>query len=157
MDDEVLAVARASAPRRWIGLAMVVAVAAVTLYVAFSTPPADLSFQVLLVLIGLGALWMAEVMRRSTELTIELTRSELRDSSGTCIARIEDITAVERGLLAFKPSNGFMLKTRTPGPRVWRPGIWWRIGRRVGIGGVMPGHQTKAMAEILAALQAERG
>ena len=50
-----------------------------------------------------------------------------------------------------------MLKTRTPGPRVWRPGIWWRIGRRVGIGGVMPGHQTKAMAEILAALQAERG
>ena len=96
-------------------------------------------------------------MRRSTELTIELTRSELRDSSGTCIARIEDITAVERGLLAFKPSNGFMLKTRTPGPRVWRPGIWWRIGRRVGIGGVMPGHQTKAMAEILAALQAERG
>ena len=136
---------------------MVVAVAAVTLYVAFSTPPADLSFQVLLVLIGLGALWMAEVMRRSTELTIELTRSELRDSSGTCIARIEDITAVERGLLAFKPSNGFMLKTRTPGPRVWRPGIWWRIGRRVGIGGVMPGHQTKAMAEILAALQAERG
>ncbi|PJE36171.1 hypothetical protein CVM52_13350 [Pseudooceanicola lipolyticus] len=157
MDDEVLAVARASAPRRWIGIAMVVAVAAVTLYVAFSTPPADLSFQVLLVLIGLGALWMAEVMRRSTELTIELTRSELRDSSGTCIARIEDITAVERGLLAFKPSNGFMLKTRTPGPRVWRPGIWWRIGRRVGIGGVMPGHQTKAMAEILAALQAERG
>ena len=157
MDDEVLAVARASAPRRWIGIAMVVAVAAVTLYVAFSTPPADLSFQVLLVLIGLGALWMAEVMRRSTELTIELTRSELRDSSGTCIARIEDITAVERGLLAFKPSNGFMLKTRTPGPRVWRPGIWWRIGRRVGIGGVMPGHQTTAMAEILAALQAERG
>lgn len=157
MDDEVLAVARASAPRRWIGIAMVVAVAAVTLYVAFSTPPADLSFKVLLVLIGLGALWMAEVMRRSTELTIELTRSELRDSSGTCIARIEDITAVERGLLAFKPSNGFMLKTRTPGPRVWRPGIWWRIGRRVGIGGVMPGHQTKAMAEILAALQAERG
>ena len=157
MDDEVLAVARASAPRRWIGIAMVVAVAAVPLYVAFSTPPADLSFQVLLVLIGLGALWMAEVMRRSTELTIELTRSELRDSSGTCIARIEDITAVERGLLAFKPSNGFMLKTRTPGPRVWRPGIWWRIGRRVGIGGVMPGHQTKAMAEILAALQAERG
>ena len=157
MDDEVLAVARASAPRRWIGIAMVVAVAAVTLYVAFSTPPADLSFQVLLVLIGLGALGLAEVMRRSTELTIELTRSELRDSSGTCIARIEDITAVERGLLAFKPSNGFMLKTRTPGPRVWRPGIWWRIGRRVGIGGVMPGHQTKAMAEILAALQAERG
>ena len=156
MDDEVLAVARASATRRWMGILMVAAVGVLSLYVAMATPP-ELPLLILLILIGLAALGMAEMMRRATELAIELTRDELRDSSGTCIARVDDIEMVERGVLAFKPSNGFLLRTRAPGARGWRPGIWWRRGRRVGIGGVMPGHQTKVMAEMLVALLAERG
>ena len=87
---------------------------------------------------------------------IVLTESELRSTEGDRIARVDEIEALDRGVLAFKPSNGFMVRTRTAQPRAWRPGLWWRVGRRVGIGGVTPGGQTKAMAEILAALMAER-
>ena len=70
--------------------------------------------------------------------------------------RIEEVEALERGLFAFKPSNGFLIRTRAPKPRGWQPGLWWRVGRRIGIGGVTSAGQAKAMSEIMAALLLER-
>jgi len=104
------------------------------------------------------ALWMADKMRRATAGAIELTATELRDSDGTVIARVEDIIGLDRGVFAFKPSNGFLLRTKpgTGGDRIWRPGLWWRIGRRIGVGGMTPGSQTKFMSEIISAMMAER-
>lgn len=89
---------------------------------------------------------------------IELTPTELRDGDGTVIARVADIEALDRGVFAFKPSNGFLLRTAagTQDGNVWRPGLWWRIGRRVGIGGMTPGSQTKFMSEIISAMMASR-
>lgn len=95
-------------------------------------------------------------MRRVTEHAIELTATELRDSSGECIVMVADIDTLDRGFFAFKPSNGFLIRSRTPGSRVWRPGMWWRFGRRIGIGGVMPAPQTKMMSETLAMLIADQ-
>jgi hypothetical protein len=45
-----------------------------------------------------------------------------------------------------------MLRLSDKAPRAWYPGLWWRMGRRVGIGGVTSAAQTKAMAEIIAAM-----
>jgi hypothetical protein len=49
-----------------------------------------------------------------------------------------------------------MIHTVTRADRVWEPGMWWRLGKFVAIGGVTPGSQTKTMSEILSALVAER-
>jgi hypothetical protein len=57
------------------------------------------------------------------------------------------MVSVARGALAFKPSNGFPVTLRARGPFVWEPGLWWRIGRRVGVGGVTPGTPARFMAE----------
>jgi hypothetical protein len=137
------------------GVIMLAGVGALVLYVAMSTPP-SLAWQVFLVLVGVAALWMAERMRRATEQKLELTETELRCSDGQLVARIEDIENIERGAFAFKPSNGFLITLKTPGARVWQPGLWWRLGRRIGVGGVTPGSQTKFMSEIIAAQLAER-
>lgn len=155
MSDTVLATVQASQPRRWMGVIMLAVVGALVLYVAMSTPP-SLAWQVFLVLVGVAALWMAERMRRATEQKLELTETELRCSDGQLVARIEDIENIERGAFAFKPSNGFLITLKTPGARVWQPGLWWRLGRRIGVGGVTPGSQTKFMSEIIAAQLAER-
>jgi hypothetical protein len=155
MDEDVLATVRASAPRRWIGIGMLAVIGVLVIYVAVVTPPAP-HWRLFLVAVGVLALWMADRMRRATEFAIELTPTELRDSSGQRIALIADIDSMDRGFFAFKPSHGFLVKTRSPGLRIWRPGMWWRIGRRIGVGGVTPGSQTKAMSEILAAMLAMR-
>ena len=155
MQDNVLAVVKASAARRWMGVLMLGGLGGMVIYVALASPP-GLGWQVFLIVIGGLALWMAEKMRRATEHRIELTETEIRSSDGVVIALVSDIQGVDRGVFAFKPSNGFMVKTKTPQSRIWRPGLWWRLGRRVGVGGVTAAGQTKAMSEILSAMLAQR-
>lgn len=153
--QEVLAVVRASAGRRVLGLGALAVLGVLLIYVAFAKSPSFLA-QLFLIVVGGGALWMADAMRRATANCVELTETELRDSDGTVIARIEDIEGLDRGFFAFKPSNGFLIKVAQKSENNWRPGLWWRLGRRIGIGGVTPGHQTKVMSELLAVIMAKR-
>ncbi|MDW4497024.1 hypothetical protein R5H30_03450 [Sulfitobacter sp. D35] len=154
-DTEILARVEAAPARRVIGIGALMLLGAMLIYIAFSQPP-TFGWQIFLLVIGGGALWMGERMRRATATALELTQAELRDSAGTTLARVEDMVAVDRGLFAFKPSNGFLLKVSARAPRAWHPGLWWRIGGRIGVGGLAPQRQTRAMAEIIASLIARR-
>ena len=154
-ENEVLATVSASTGRRVLGLGSLALLGVMMIYIAIVRSPAA-GWQVFFVGIGLGAIWMADAMRRATASRIELTPLVLRDADGTVIAQVADIQGMDRGFFAFKPSNGFLLKTATPGSRQWRPGLWWRTGRRIGIGGMTPGSQTKFMSEVLAAMMATR-
>lgn len=154
-ENEVLAVVRASAGRRVLGIASLGILGVLLIYIAFSQPPA-IGWQLFLLVIGGGALWCANAMWQATSSAVELTPLMLRDADGTVIAMVADIDGMDRGFFAFKPSNGFLLRTTQPAPRIWRPGLWWRMGRRIGIGGMTPGSQTKFMSEVLAAMMATR-
>ncbi|WP_204114875.1 hypothetical protein [Shimia biformata] len=155
MTKDVLAIVQASAPRRWMGVLMLYLLGGILIYVAFSQPPAP-AFMVFLLVVGAAALWLAEKTRRATERVVELTAEGLRDNSGEVIAPFDQIVRVERGVFAMKPSNGFMVHLKDKRSRRWLPGLWWCLGRKVGIGGVTPGHQTKAMAQILEAMIVQR-
>ncbi|MFS4582546.1 hypothetical protein [Phaeobacter sp. C3_T13_0] len=155
MQDEILATVDASAPRRVLATVMLIVVGGLAIYVALATPPA-LHWLVFLLAIGVFCLWLAVRLWQATALRIELTEQVLRSSDGAVIAKVADVAAVDRGVFAFKPSNGFLIRTTTKGARNWRPGLWWRMGRRIGIGGVTPGAQSKSMAEILAIMIARR-
>jgi hypothetical protein len=78
-----------------------------------------------------------------------LTVDGLFDTGGRCLARWEDIDRIDKGTFAFKPSNGFLIVLKRPGPRGWAPGLWWQIGRRVGVGGVTPRQSARFMAETM--------
>ncbi len=105
---------------------------------------------VAVIALGAGFLLAAERMRRVTHLSIILDADGLRDSGGTVLAAWDDIEKVERGSFANKPSNGFSVVLKSRGPRGWAPGLWWRVGRRVGVGGVLPGRPTRFMGEQMA-------
>lgn len=154
-ENEVLATVQASPGRRFLGLVSLGLLGVLLLYIAFSRPP-DLGWQIFLLVVGGGSLWGADVMRRATASAVELTPLVLRDADGTVISAVADIEGLDRGFFAFKPSNGFLIKTKASAGRVWRPGLWWRLGRRIGVGGMTPGSQTKFMAEILASMMAQR-
>ncbi len=154
-DTEILAVVQASMGRRILGLGSLYLLALMVIYVAVVQPP-DIGWQVFLFVLGGGSIWIAEMMRKATALSLELTNSELRDSEGTVLAQVEDIMSLDRGVFAFKPSNGFLLRLSKSEGRTWRPGLWWRLGNRIGVGGMTPGPQTKFMAEMIAAMIAQR-
>lgn len=155
-ETEVLATVQASLGRRVLGIGLLGILGVLVIYVAIKAPP-SFGWQVFLIALGVTALLVADAMRRSTAHVLELTRTELRESTGFVIAEVANISGIDRGAFAFKPSNGFLLRLETPGSRKWRPGLWWRVGRRVGVGGMTPGRQTKFMAEIIAVMLAERG
>lgn len=153
--DEVLATAGASAGRRYFGMASLGILGVMLIYIALVQSPA-FEWRLFLLILGGAALWMTDKMRRATMTRIELTETVLRDTDGTVIALVDDIEVMDRGFFAFKPSNGFLLRTKTKGVNEWRPGLWWRLGRRIGVGGMTPAHQSKLISEILAVIMAKR-
>ncbi|KAJ02493.1 hypothetical protein PM02_13520 [Sulfitobacter mediterraneus] len=154
-NDEVLATVQASSGRRFLGVVSLGILGVLLIYIAMVRSP-GWEWQLFLVGIGAAALWMAQAMWRATASAVELTPLVLRDADGTVIAEVADIVGMDRGFFAFKPSNGFLLKVGSGSTRNWRPGLWWRFGRRIGIGGMTPGSQTKFMSEIISAMMATR-
>ena len=154
-DTEVLATITASAARRFFGLATLLFLGGILIYVALTTAPA-LHWRIFLLVTGGLVLWLGNSIRRATEHSIELTRSGIRSTSGEVIAPLDNIAGVRRGTFDFKPSNGFTVALKESRPRNWRPGLWWAYGRRVGIGGVTPGSEAKTMAQIIEVLLVER-
>ncbi len=154
MQDEVLATIQASSARRWAGVVMLGTIGALVIYVALASPP-ELVWQVFLLVVGAASWWLAYRVWTATQDRIELTRSELRTGTGRVIAQVSEIEAVDRGVFAFKPSNGFLLRTRSKERNVWAPGLWWRLGRRVGVGGMTAAAETKFMSEMISVLLME--
>ena len=153
--DEVLAQITPSAGRRVLGIGLLAMLAIMVIYVAMATPP-TLGWQVFLIALGVTALMIAQAMWKATHRTLELTRTELRDDTGQVVVLLEDVASIDRGAFAFKPSNGFLLRLKKPYARDWRPGLWWRVSKRIGVGGMVPMRPTKFMAETIALLLAER-
>lgn len=149
--DEILSRVTPSAGRRWFGVAVLAGLAAILVWIAMSGE-APLGWRLFFFVVAGGAVMLADRMRRIGVISLELTRDELRTSEGEVLARVTDVTRVDRGAFAFKPSNGFLVHLSTTAPARWMPGLWWRQGKRLGIGGMLRGSETRAMAEILTAL-----
>lgn len=152
----VLAELRPSPPRRVLGVVLLAVLGSALVWLALAYPPAALGWSVFLLGFGAACLWLAARMWQVTGQGLELTRDALRDQHGFVLARVEQIRAVNRGVFAFKPAGGFTLVLKQPAPGRWAPGLWWRLGRSVGVGGVTHRHEARYMAEVLDALIKER-
>jgi hypothetical protein len=144
----------ASPPRRYVGVGMLALLGGLLVFLSVSLPFGI--GQIVILAVGILALWGATRQYTATAQVLELTETEFRVIGGPVLAGIEDIEKVERGAFAFKPSNGFLVTLKTSSPRRWAPGLFWCMGRRIGVGGVTGAPQTKAMAEAMAGLIAMR-
>lgn len=147
---------KCSVMRRLTGLAVLFLLGTLLLYIAFVQPPEELEWQVFLILFGLGIMYSGEKMRKATLESIILTSEGLFSSNGTKLVGIENVKSIDRGVFAFKPSNGFTVLMHERQARAWQPGLWWRYGRRLGVGGVVQASQTKSMAEVMAVIVHQR-
>ena len=152
---DTLAEVSTSPGRRIFGVAVLGGLGAIMVRMAFAGAGGSWLDGLVLVM-GLAAFWLAWIMYRATLLSVILRRDGLYDSEGTCLAALDDISSVDRGTFAFKPSNGFLVRTTRKAPRLWRPGLYWRFGRRVGVGGITRAAEAKQMSDILSVMLAER-
>ncbi|MCV2881408.1 hypothetical protein [Actibacterium sp. XHP0104] len=152
MSDTPIATLSVSPMRRWFGVGCLMLLGGLLLAVGLGRGHAAPGWQMFLIVFGLVCVMMGEFMRRATAGRIELTEDGLRDGDGNVIAALNQIDKVSRGTFAAKPSNGFVLVLKQPMPRRWAPGMWWRLGNRVGVGGVTAPAQTRALAETIEAM-----
>ena len=146
---------RASPTRRFIGVFMIGALGVLLLWIAVSQP-GPLLWRVVLAAFGLLIVWCGFELFRATAGAVVLKPEGLFTDRDAPLAPLDHIETVERGAFAFKPSNGFTVKLKSSEPFGWVPGLWWRIGRRVGVGGVTSPGEAKAIAELLQALMVQR-
>ncbi|MEM9031633.1 MAG: hypothetical protein AAGB18_03220, partial [Pseudomonadota bacterium] len=99
----------------------------------------------------LGAGLVARLIWQAGAVALVYEAGVLREEApdGRVLASLGDIKGVDRGAFAFKPSNGFLLRLHDPGVRAWVPGVWWRSGRYLGVGGLLPASETRAVAEAI--------
>ncbi|ARE39433.1 hypothetical protein RGUI_1292 [Rhodovulum sp. P5] len=152
--SEELAILGVSPLRRVIGLVALAFLAALLFYIALLEPPQAWGWRMFLLVLGAATLALTEAMRRATAKALILRADGLFDSTGRPIAPLDRIAGIERGMFALKPSNGFTIRLTQPLSRGWAPGVWWRLGTWVGVGGVTSASQAKVMADVLAALLA---
>ena len=155
MSNSVIAKLEASPVRRGLALLVMMLLGFLLLYLAITT---DASFfqKVFLVVVAAAVLWMARAMQRGTKGHIELRDTGLFFENGQCLGLIGDIIRVERGAFAFKPSNGFVVSLKQKTHRAWVPGLYWKFGTKIGVGGVTAPSDAKFMADTLAVLIAGR-
>ncbi len=151
-DEPILAQLEASQPRRYIGIAVQLALGVVLISLAISFPREQMGARLMLLILGGLMFYFGYRMWHMTNIALILTKTALRDSRGRVLAEIDNIREVSRGAFALKPSHGFSLVLHRSDGRAWVPGMWWRLGRRVGIGGVTPSQPARYMAEMIAAL-----
>lgn len=120
---------------------------------SFARSPAT---SVFMALATVGLLWFGRALFLTDAARLIFDGERLVDDSGAEICRLDEIERVERGFAFFKPSSGFVLTLRAPRPRGWSPGLWWRLGRRVGVGGATPSRAGRHMADALSGALAMR-
>ena len=158
-DEDVIVEVEVATVRRWAGIGTFTVLGLLLLWIALAQPPASLALRVSVLVAGIAAVVLAVRMRGATERALVLTPTELRESGagGRRLAALRDVASIDRGAFAFKPSHGFLLhlKAGAGGGRAWAPGLWWRIGDRVGVGGVLRASEARFLAEAIA-LRLER-
>lgn len=134
---------------RWIMLVAIVALFAMTLLAAIDMMNRAMVPALVLALFAAAIGWFGQALFFTKARAVVFEDGRLFDDSGVEICHIDDIAELEKGLHLYKPSSGFVLKLKTKQTLAWSPGLWWRIGHRVGIGGATPGRRAKAMADAI--------
>lgn len=150
--EAILARLEPSQPRRFMGIALQLALGLFLISLAISFPREQMGVRLLILVLGGLMLYFGYRMWQLTDVALILTKTELRDSRGRLLAKIDNVREVSRGAFALKPSHGFSLVLHRGERRAWVPGIWWRLGTRVGIGGITPSQPARYMAEMIAAM-----
>ena len=154
--SEILVRLEAAQSRRMFGVITMIGLGLTLLYIVAEHPPSKPISLASLMIIGVAFIWASTRLYRSTADVILLTREAITTESGRTLCRIDDIVNVDRGFFAFKPSNGFLIRVKTPTTRSWAPGMWWSFGKNIGIGGVTAPRQGKEMAAIIQMMLIER-
>ena len=153
---DAIATLEPSLGRRWFGAIVLGVLGLLLIFVTIRNPPDSVFLKVMVPLVGALFIWQAQWNLRVTQHGLYLTKDGLFDAQGTLVCAAYNMAEVDRGVFAFKPSNGFLVRLHEPEPKSWAPGLYWRLGKRLGVGGATHPTQNRELAQAIEVLIMER-
>ncbi len=144
-----------SASRRFFSIFILCLSAGVMIYFAITDPAQSIVLKLILLSLAGIFLWQVQANLRFPNAALLLKRDGLYDDQCEIICSLSNIALVDRGWFSIKPSNGFLLRLHEKASIKWLPGVYWRIGKRMGVGGAINPTQTKEFSDKLLLLQQE--
>jgi hypothetical protein len=154
--QDVRFILRPSRVRLWFALAALAGAGLVLIWIAFAVAEAGVVLRASCLAAAVALFLAAGRLRDAGSRALILTEAGLADTRHGLLCGLGDIVRVERGAFALKPARGFALRLAQPGPRTWVPGLWWRMGRTIGVGGLTGAGETRLMADMIEAMVAAR-
>ena len=154
MSDVILKI-KPSAGRRIFGIIILCLVAVIMMNYAFGDKAQSIVLRFILLLMAVVFLWQAQANLRFIGAALILKREGLFDDQGALICSLSNINQIDRGWISFKPSNGLLVRMHKPMALKWSPGLYWRFGKSLGIGGMVSPVLTKEMSDKLLLLMQE--
>ncbi len=148
--DDILAVLHPSVARYWGALLIIGSFGLLLLWIAATGATGSPIATVLFLIFSGLSFYAIYCFRATRQQSLFLTEKGLFDNQGNTLCAFDQIKSLDRSFFAFKPSNGFTIRLTEPLPRAWVPGLWWRIGTRLGVGGITSVSQAKGMADTIA-------
>lgn len=154
--SEIIARLQIASGRRWAGVIVLGLIGAGLIYSGLAHPPASVLGRLAIFLLGILLILQAYWNLRVKSGALILREDGLWVEGGPQLAPLDNIETVQVSAFSIKPSNGFAVVLKNPVPFKWVPGLYWCVGRRIGVGGATNPSQGKAMAELLSTLIIER-
>ncbi len=101
------------------------------------------------VLVGLFLLGLTYLFYSNTGKSLILYEDRLVSTDGELLFEVNNVASIENGLFSFKPSNGVLFYLKEPMSFKWKLGLWWRFGKRVGIGGCTQKSSINFAVEVI--------
>ncbi len=86
---------------------------------------------------------------QNTREELLLYEDRVASSSGELLFEVSNVKSIDNSLLSFKPSNGALIYLKSPMPMKVHYGLWWRVGKKVGIGGCTNRAEVNVMVDII--------
>ena len=107
-----------------------------------------LDFLLIPALVGIG-FWFRRFLRVYAKVGFNINDSGLFNLDNTLICSITDIERVDVSPYTFKSANGFIIHLKTRSAFKFVPGLFWQVGRRISIGGMISKSESKYLSNTL--------
>ena len=107
-----------------------------------------LDFLLIPALVGIG-FWFRRFLRVYAKVGFNINESGLFNLDDTLICSIIDIERVDVSPYTFKSANGFIIHLKTRSAFNFVPGLFWQVGRRISIGGMISKSESKYLSNTL--------
>ena len=107
-----------------------------------------LDFLLIPALVAIG-FWFRRFLSQYSHIGFVINQKGLFNLDESLICTMEDIDRVDVSPYTFKSANGFIILLKTSAPFKFVPGLFWQLGKRISIGGMISKSESKYLSNTI--------